>query len=169
MRMSWKLVWDIGRVALLLAFAQSTPSSPSLLAVKLEPPVYPPIAMAARVSGDVDLKITLRPDGTPESVQAESGPQMLKQAAVDSASRSRFQLASGDHAEASYQLVYRFALDKALGCNQERDKSYPHIHYESNTITITEQPSSICDPVADTEPVRVRSVKCLYLWKCKQR
>ena len=167
--MSWKLIWVVGRAAVFLALAQSTPSKPALEAVKLEPPVYPAIAIAARVSGDVDLKISLRPDGTPATVQVESGPQMLKQAAVDSATRSRFQLASGDRAQDSYQLIYRFALDKARNCDQARDKSYPHIHYESNTITIAEQPVGLCDDAPETEPVRVRSVKCLYVWKCKQR
>jgi TonB family protein len=167
--MSWKLVEFIGQAALLLAFAQSPPSQSSLEAARLEPPVYPPIAMSARVSGDVVLTITLLPNGTPGAVQVESGPQMLKQAAVDSATRSRFQLAPGDQPEKSYQLVYRFALDKPPGCNQGRDKSYPHIHYESNIITIAEQPtSSTCDP-APEEPTRVRSIKCLFLWKCGLR
>ena len=169
MRMSWKLVSFVGRAALLLALAQSTPSTPSLEAVKLEPPVYPPIAIAARVSGDVDLKITLKPDGSTGVAEVESGPQMLKQAAVDSATRSRFQLASTAKAEQSYQLIYRFSLDKATACNQARDKSYPHIHYESNTISIAEQPVGTCDEAQDPDPVHVRSAKCLYLWKCKQR
>jgi TonB family protein len=165
--MSWKLVGVIGQTALLLALVQSPPSSPSLTAIKLEPPVYPPIAIAARVFGDVDLRITLTADGTPGDVQVESGPQMLKQAAVDSATRSRFRLAPGDQARQSYQLVYTFALDKAAQCGQERDKSYPHIHYEANTISITEQPVPTCDPIV--ERTRVRSVKCLFLWKCGLR
>ena len=169
MRMNWKLVSTTGRAALLLAFAQSTSPRPSLEAVKLQPPVYPPIAMAERVSGDVDLKITLLSDGNLGTVQVESGPQMLRQAAVDSATRSRFELPSGGPAEESYHLTYRFALDKAAGCNQERDKSYPHIHFESNTVTISEQPVPICDPTAEIEPTRVRSVKCLFLWKCGLR
>jgi hypothetical protein len=125
------------------------------------------MAMAARVYGEVDLKITLLPDGTPAKVQVQSGLQMLRQAAVDSATRSRFELTPGDHPDEFYNLVYRFALDKARGCDQERDKSYPHIRYESNTVTISEQPMSICDPT--TEQVRVRSIKCLYLWKCRLR
>lgn len=165
--MSCKLVAFIGRAALLLPLAQSGTSTPSLEAVKLEPPVYPPYAMAARVSGEVDLKITLKPDGTPRTVQVGSGPQNLRQAAVESATRSRFEVAPGNSAGESYQLIYRFVLDEARGCGQDRDKSYPHIHYESNTITISEQPMTTCDPVA--EPTRVRSIKCLFLWKCGLR
>ena len=167
--MNWKVNAVAGQAALMLGLAQSTAFRPALEIARLEPPVYPPIAMAARVSGDVDLKITLKTDGTPGTVQVESGPQMLRQAAVDSASRSRFTGVPGGGAEATYKIIYKFALEKALGCGQERDKSYPHIHSGSNTITISEQPVTICDPVADEEPVHVRSVKCLYLWKCRQR
>ncbi|MBV8631588.1 MAG: energy transducer TonB [Silvibacterium sp.] len=161
--MSRTLVEVLGRATLLLALAQTTTSKPSLEVARLEPPAYPPIAMAARVSGDVVLKFTLLSTGSAGNVQVVSGPQMLRQAAVDSATRSRFVPAPADE---TYQLVYRFALEKALACGQERDKSYPHIHYEANTVTVSEQPTSICDPAAETEPTRVRSVKCLFLWKC---
>ncbi len=123
--------------------------------------------MAARVTGEVDLKMTLRQNGTPGTVQVESGPQMLQQAAVDSLTRSTFESEPGHNADEPYRLVYQFALDKAPGCNQERDKSYPRIHYETNTVTISAQAITICDNA--TERTRVRSVKCLFLWKCGLR
>jgi Gram-negative bacterial TonB protein C-terminal len=165
--MSWKLVGDTGRAALLLVLAQSTTSRPPLKVVKLEPPVYPPIAMAARVTGEVDLTMTLQQNGKAGNVQVENGPQMLKQAAVDSLTRSTFESDPVHNAADPYQFVYQFSLDKAPSCSQERDKSYPHIHYESNTVTISEQAITICDPAI--ERTRVRSIKCLYLWKCGLR
>ena len=39
---------------------------------------YPPIATAARVSGEVILKVHLRADGLPSDVSVVSGPQMLR-------------------------------------------------------------------------------------------
>jgi hypothetical protein len=159
----------IGQAALLFALAQSPQSNASLKAVKLEPPIYPPIAMAARISGEVDLKITLRGNGVPETVQVEGGPQILRQAAVESAKRSKFESVAGGHAEESYRLVYKFVLDNTRGCNEERDKSYPRLNYDSNKITISEQPIPLCDPAADVERTRVRSAKCLFLWRCGLR
>ena len=71
--------------------AQLPSSDAQLTFVRLQAPAYPPIAMAARVWGDVILSVTLATDGTAESVTVDSGPQMLRQAAVDSAKGSRFQ------------------------------------------------------------------------------
>jgi TonB family protein len=47
------------------------------------PPVYPPIAKAARVSGDVVLALQVQSDGRVSQVRVLSGPAMLQQAAMD--------------------------------------------------------------------------------------
>jgi protein TonB len=47
------------------------------------PPVYPPIAKAARVSGTVVLQALIGKDGGIESLHVVSGPAMLQQAALD--------------------------------------------------------------------------------------
>jgi len=162
-----KLIGVIGTAALLSALAQNPASGPSVKIITLQPPVYPSMAIAARVAGEVNLKITLPENGIPATVQVESGPQMLRPAAVESAKRSKFEAVSGDRANESYELVYRFALDNNLACDQARDSSYPHIKSESNTVTISEQSMPLCDPAADQ--IHVRSWKCLYLWKCRTR
>lgn len=47
------------------------------------PPVYPPIAAAARVSGTVVLQAIISKQGTIESLRVVSGPALLQQAALD--------------------------------------------------------------------------------------
>ena len=165
--MSPKLIGVIGTAALLSAFAQNPAPGPSVKVITLEPPVYPSMAIAGHISGEVDLEITLLENGMPGTVHVVGGPQMLRQAAEDSAKRSKFAPATEGHPDESYPLVYKFHLDETPGCNQERDPSYPRVKSESNTITISEQSVPMCDPTA--ERVRVRSWKCLYLWKCRVR
>jgi len=46
-------------------------------------PIYPEIAKAARVSGTVVLAATITRDGFVTNLQVVSGPQMLRQAAID--------------------------------------------------------------------------------------
>jgi TonB family protein len=46
-------------------------------------PVYPPIAIAARVQGTVVLDLRIGTTGRIESIKAISGPAMLQQAAID--------------------------------------------------------------------------------------
>jgi len=42
---------------------------------KLSVPVYPPLARTARITGDVTVNVSVRPDGTIESVYAVKGIQ----------------------------------------------------------------------------------------------
>lgn len=51
--------------------------------VKLVPPVYPPLAQKARVSGTVILEATLTVDGTVEEIRVISGHPLLVNAAID--------------------------------------------------------------------------------------
>jgi hypothetical protein len=135
----------------------------SILSVqKLEAAEYPPMAVAARIYGDVILNVRLASDGSASAVTVESGPPMLRQATINSATRSTFQAKAGN--PIGYRLVYRFVLDQTTKC--EHDDSYPRVKHEANLVTITEQNVPICDPTAVIERVRFRSAKCLYLWKC---
>ena len=139
---------------------------PQLAVVKLEAALYPPMAVAARVSGEVILNVTLAADGRTSAVIVESGPPMLRQAAVNSATQSQLQ-ANLENRSGGYRLVYRFVLDQTTKC--DHDDSYPRVTHDANVVTITEQNVPICDPVAVIERVRFRSAKCLYLWKCGAR
>jgi protein TonB len=51
--------------------------------VRQTPPVYPPIARAARVSGTVVLGATISKSGATQDIRVISGPTMLRQAAVE--------------------------------------------------------------------------------------
>ena len=164
--MNPKLIGVIGTAALFSALAQNPASAPSVKVLTLQPPVYPSMAIAAHVSGEVDLEITLLENGMTGTVHVVSGPQMLRQAAEDSAKRSKFAPAAGGNPSDSYPLVYKFLLNERA-CNQEPDPSYPRIKTDSNTITIAAQSVPACDPAA--EQIHTRSWKCLYLWKCRTR
>jgi TonB family protein len=138
---------------------------PSVTVVKLGDSIYPPMALAARVSGEVKLNVTITPDGSEIAITVQSGPAMLRQAAVDSATRAVFR-ANGNASGGTYPVTCRFVLEDATKCGDERDSSYPHIGFDQNVVTITEQPALICDPAGTVATVRFRSIRCLYLWRC---
>jgi len=54
------------------------------------PPIYPPIAKAARVSGTVVLQATISKTGSIENLHVVSGPAMLQQAAMDAVKTWRY-------------------------------------------------------------------------------
>ncbi|HEX4006992.1 MAG TPA: energy transducer TonB [Acidobacteriaceae bacterium] len=144
--------------------AQTPATLPPASIVQLGPPIYPSLARAARVTGDVLLTVTLASDGTPKTVQVESGPPMLRDAATASAQRSKFQPGAGNAPEQRYPVVYRFQLDPPKDCSTVRDPSYPHVKLDQDIVAVTDLAPMLCDPAIDTR--RTRSAKCLYLWKC---
>ena len=152
-------------VVLTSAFAQTAPPGSAPQVISLRAPQYPPIALAARVTGEVRLKITLAADGTPSNVEVQSGPLMLQQSAIDSARGSRFQALTQVNPGQPGELTYSFVI-VPLACDQAPDPSYPHVSSAAGEITVTGQVMTICDPAAS---VRVRSAKCLYLWRCGRK
>jgi protein TonB len=58
--------------------------------IRNTPPVYPLIAKSARVSGTVVLQATISKTGTIENLRVVSGPEMLRQAAVDAVKTWRY-------------------------------------------------------------------------------
>ena len=152
-------------------FAQETAKGSAVL-VELSQPLYPPLARQANIYGDVSVVVRVRPDGKTE-VAFESGHPMLKQAALDSAEKSRFECRECD-STATYQLVYSFRLAKGSDCcsamsvparvTLEPQRSDQNIQQQAH-ITIAADEICLCDPPAQLTK-KSRSLKCLYLWKC---
>jgi TonB family protein len=172
-------------VALLFGASWSTPSvaqeqpsdsaSDKVTVVALVPPVYPQMARVANIWGDVSVTVKLRSDGTVESVAATTGHPMLKEAALDSARRTRFKCPGcGTDAE-PYHMLYTFRMVEGGDCCSALNVA-PTIEQLSQSgtsregwqahIIITVEHSCICDPGVTTTRRKIRSVKCLYLWRC---
>jgi TonB family protein len=143
------------------------PAQGAIVPVRLSPPVYPPIAVSARVSGDVEVNIRVRPDGSVESATIVSGPPLLQQAALDAAHKSAFECRGCSEAATPYTLVFAFQLDGGTHTTTE-----DHLRG-----TVRDAPSqSRVTIVAETPLVipyfasfSVRSAKCLWLWRCGSR
>lgn len=77
-------------------------------------PVYPPIAQAARVQGDVGIEIVIDATGKVASEKVVSGPQMLWQTALDTVKEWRFTpfQANGAAISVSTTLTIPFHLER---------------------------------------------------------
>jgi|SRR5215469_270807 len=135
---------------------------------------YPAIANMAHITGDVALIVSVRSDGSVESVTVRSGPPLLQQAAVDNARASQFDCHGCDQPVTRYSLVYTFELSDTGVCPDEQSpggrgqgKSYPQVTRSPGHVKIVAQLVLICDPAAVGR--RVRSAKCLWLWRCGVR
>jgi TonB family protein len=140
---------------------------------KLVQPIYPPVARAARITGDVDLVLTVRPDGAVDSVVAASGHPLLKESAVTSARQSQFECRGCTEQLNKYRLLYTFNVEGECECapretpsiKKEPQHAYPQFPDAQHRVTVVAQVLCTCDPKTTTK-IRIRSVKCLYLWRC---
>ena len=73
-------------------------------------PVYPPIAKAAHVSGAVVLHAIIDKSGNIKNLQAISGPEMLRSAAIDAVQRWKYKpyLLNGDPTEVDTTITVNF-------------------------------------------------------------
>jgi len=145
----------------------SDSASGQVVLTDLFTPTYPSVARLAHIAGDETVLVMVRPDGTVESAVVESGPALLvmRQAAVDSASKSNFRCSNCKEAVA-YRIVYAFKIVQGADCcgtqtvlpkveHHPEGPAQSHVDIEAEQICT-------CDPVTK----RVRSLKCFYLWKC---
>jgi TonB family protein len=153
--------------------AATTDLTPHAVLVELGDPIYPPLARQANVDGKVRVVVTVQPDGS-SSAEVVSGHPMLKQAALESAMKSRFECQNCT-AALQYSLVYVFELNYEGDCCTAFNAPV-HVDQKPQTIdqgraemriVLSTLHICLCDPSSDL--IRFRSLKCLYLWKCALR
>ena len=118
-RCSWIVLLDSGSDGKFLAenndaehylLRKTSQAEARTLATTRIKPVYPPIAMAAHVSGSVVLEAVIAPSGEMQSVVVASGPEMLRGSALDAARQWKFSpLRVGEKAVPYHvELVFTF-------------------------------------------------------------
>jgi TonB family protein len=154
--------------------APSATSVEDVVITKLFQPVYPPLAKQTRITGDVELTLEVKADGSVESAIVVSGHPLLKQAAVDSALHSQFACKNCGEGVRSLKMLYSFQLGPTSYCTEgpptansdEKQETYPRVTVSLNHVSIIDQPVGTCDLAFIATEKKVRSAKCLYLWRC---
>jgi len=140
---------------------------------KISPPIYPPLALQTRIAGDVELTLDIRSNGSVASATVVSGHPLLRQAALDSARQTQFECRNCDEQVHPYRMVYSFQLGPTKYCTNTDDKTrevssqtYPQLIEMQDHVTLVAQPVGTCDLAGKIDKYKVRSAKCLYLWRC---
>lgn len=143
-------------------------ASQTVVLVKLSPLVYPPLARQAQISGEVKIQLAIRRDGHVESAVAMSGHAMLKQAALESAQKSQFECRECGEGGTAYWLTFAFELRGDKDCCTAISRP-PDITRSLDRITISAPKACLCETTTAITKIKVRSLKCAYLWKCGSR
>jgi hypothetical protein len=151
--------------------ASPNPQQDDVVLTKLSPPVFSNLGEMTAIQGDLELKLGIRQNGTVESAEIVSGPAMqtVRQAVLKSALHSQFDCSKCIEPVTLFRLVYTFKPDPPSGCEEPEVSSanatkYPQITHTENRVIVTGQSQLTCDPVVSF--TRVRSAKCLWLWRC---
>jgi len=101
-----------------ITVARPKPAGPLYVASRLEAgnlitqtlPVYPPIAQAAHVTGTVILRAIISKTGTIENLAVQSGPVLLRQAALDGVRSWRYRpfLLNGEPTDVDTTITVNF-------------------------------------------------------------
>lgn len=167
-------------------------SKTAIVLTEASPPVYPPLARQAAITGDVKILASIRPDGSVASAEAESGHPMLEPAALEHARNLHFECGG---CEGSYTVTYHFVLSPAKPdpccCSSEKRHVANSVDQEASPmsgnhegprqsnleVVVVAEPACICPDICTSQGAideavrrsRFRSAKCLYLWKCAHR
>ena len=132
-------------VALLLiltasAEAQSAPlperPQAEVALVKLSPPIYPPLARQASITGNVKVQLQIQKGATIQSAEALSGHPLLKSAALESAQKSHFEC-RGCADPVTYVLTYSFVVKKFSSESCKLAPKQPEVSFSDDHVTIT--------------------------------
>ena len=154
---------SVSMVPLLAQEARGTATTDTVSIEKLAPPVYPGFAKQALITGDVLLELSVRVDGSIEAANARTGHPLVKQAALDSAQHSQFVCRACDQESRPIQIIYSFQLGPAVYCTE---LPAPRVAQDGNHVTVYDRPVGTCDLAYKIVEKKVRSIKCMYLWKC---
>jgi TonB family protein len=92
-----------------IAVAKVRSAEPPLV-VSAVAPVYPPIARAARVTGEVFVDVEIDRDGKVTTAKAVNAHKLLEQAVVEAARRWRFVSEAKDKRERMARLTFSFVM-----------------------------------------------------------
>jgi TonB family protein len=159
-----------------VAIAQGPPN-PTIMVSRLSPPIYPKLALQARIATAVVLDVGVRPDGSVDSVALVSGHPMLNDAAKESAKTTVFECKDCHEPSTLYHMTYMFELGDALYCKGIDASGYgiydasadTEVSQSQDIVTVRGRPYATCDPAERISFVKVHSAKCLYLWRCGKR
>lgn len=112
-------------------------------------PIYPPIAKAAHVTGDVTLVITLERDGSVSDARVIRGPEMLKKPTIDFVKGWKANEYGGSRA---CPVTVRYELAYSTCTVGESDHPLPPgaetKRIDTQHYVVTGQGMTICDPAA---------------------
>jgi hypothetical protein len=133
---------------------------------------YPSIAASAMVSGKVDVRVGVRPDGKVAEITVfpqVDGPlkALFYWAVVDAALHATFECRGCTQPSTPHTLSFVFSLDGVDSAGNLLPPSWKQTGDASSEVTVFGR-LPVCDHCPSGEPFHKRAARCLWLWHCSQ-
>jgi hypothetical protein len=136
---------------------------PSLNWKEFHAPAYPQMARIANIYGTVEIHLTISEGGMID-IKNATGHPILVQAALESVKLSKLSCEYCERGPAEFSLIYDFIV-RGSECGNFSLNIPPGVLDTFNHVTISTDRFCFQDP-AGVWTKRVRSLRCLYLWRC---
>ena len=136
----------------------------AVVPIQLSRAVYPPIAMAANITGEVEVTLEIRSDGTIASAIVVSGPELLRPAALEAAHRATFTCRECSGGLQPYSIVFEFRYGTTFKPMTEDQQPAPVSVSQVQSRVATLAEPQLVEPYFAGRSVR--AAKCAYLWNC---
>jgi len=155
-----------------IAYAQEPSGSPAVVLTGVPANLhYPPIAAAARVTGKVDVRVGVRPDGSVAEAtvfpRADTPWRLLYATAADAAARASFQCRGCTQPSTPHTITFVFSLDGFDSDGKALPPVWKQIGNTSSEVTVFGD-VPVCDHCPSGEPPHKRAARCLWLWRCSK-
>lgn len=153
------------------ASAQNAAGGPSVVLTQIEV-YYPIIAMQARVSGQLDVRVGVRPDGSVADVtvfpQADARwKELFYVTVVNATARATFACRGCTQPSTSHMLTFVFVLDGIDSAGNLLPASWKQTSDARSEVTVFGRVPVIGPGPAST-PFHTRAARCLWLWHCSE-
>jgi TonB family protein len=152
-------------VLVAITYTQQTTPSPAVVLSQVEAS-YPAIAESARVSGTVNVRVGVRPDGSVSETTLLQDLPLLSAAAVKAASSAKFTCGKCTEPSTAHTIAFVFTLLDLY--DNPRPPVWKQTGDGSSEVTVFGRVYE-CDHCPFGEPSRVRAARCLWLWRCNQK
>lgn len=148
---------------------QSLAQAPVLVWDDFHPPAYPRSAQIVHIMGPVTVEFTLEPNNA-VAIKKSTGHPLLVPAADETIKTSKLHCVNCADGVATFAVVFNFTFAEH-DCDEAEENPPSSARLESSTrVSLIAEPVCTSDPrVVTTRRYRkVRSIQCLYLWRCKR-
>lgn len=151
----------------LLVAAKAFGQEPTLIWDDFHAPAYRMDAQLARIQGPVIIEFTLDTDNV-VAIKKSTGHPLLLPAALETIKTSKLHCDNCEPDVTTFTVVFNFAVANH-DCEEAERHPPSTVKLDSSShVSFNAEPLCTKDPVEVRRYRNVRSIQCLYLWRCKK-